>query len=140
MIDTSPTTTSGLISRDAVPPNRGYNLTWNSSDIAAFAMSGTGAATTVATSAISTLAVWHFIAGRFIPSTEVAIFVDGDKSTNSTAVPASCNVSTQSFEVGRYLNDGNRIIHAKCRDVFIFQSALTDDLITRIRQNTLPGE
>jgi len=36
---------------------------------------------------------WHFIVGRFTPSTEVAIFLDSIKASNTSGIPASCNDS-----------------------------------------------
>lgn len=139
MIDTSPSGDSGLMSRDAPTTERGYALTWTLADKANFRMSGNGASVFAATSPPNALAVWHFIVGRFIPSTEVAVFIDGDKSTNTSAIPVSCNVSTQAFEIGRFFADDTRVTHAKCRDAFICQSALSDEQIENVRLSSMPA-
>ncbi len=138
MIDTVPAGSSGLITRDGTVPQRGYALFWNSSNEARFLMSSTGSATKSVASPASTLSEWHFLVGRFIPSTEVAVFVDGDKTVNTTAIPASCNVSTENFQVGRGFASDASIVHAKCRDVFICRSALSDELIEEVRQSSVP--
>lgn len=138
-IETTPSGSSGLISKDGSAPQRGYSLYWNSSNEARFLMSSNGSSTSVAISASSVTAQWHFIAARFIPSTEVAVFLDGIKSANTTAIPASCNVSTQAFEVGRGFASDASIIHARHRDVFVCRTALSDALIEEVRQASLPG-
>jgi hypothetical protein len=138
MIDTSPTTNSGLASKEAAVPDRGYALAWITSDQPFFSVSGNGSSIVTATAPVSTLGGWHFLVGRFTPSTEVAIFNDGDKTVNITAIPASINASAQAFEIGRYLNDNNRVIHAKARDVFICASALSDALIEEVRTTSVP--
>lgn len=137
-VNSSPATEAGLISRDGSPGQRGYNVNWKSANNPQLVISVDGTATTLVDAPVSTLSEWHFIVGRFIPSTEIAVFVDGDKTVNTTSIPASCFVSSQQFEVGRYRNSGVRIIHAKCRDVFICRSALTDAQIAAIRTATAP--
>lgn len=138
MIDSSPTTPSGLISKDGATPDRGYLLGWLTTDQPIFLVSGTGAAINSVTAPVSTLSVWHFLVGRYTPSTEVAVFVDGDKTVTTTAIPASLNISAQAFEIGRYLNDNNRIIHGKIRDLFICAAALSDAQIEEIRVTSTP--
>lgn len=139
MVDTTPPSAAhGIISRDGVAPQRGHLLTWDNLDQPRFAMSGTGAAIVSAVAPPSTTGVWHFIVGRFTPSTEVAVFVDGDKTVNTTAIPSSMFVSSQNFEVGRRGNSDGAIIHAKMRDMFICAAALEDDIIADLRANSLP--
>lgn len=138
MIDTSPTTQAGIFSKDGPAPQRGYSLGLTTGDQPFFAASSTGAASVAAVGGVASIGVWHFFAGRFTPGAEVAIFSDGDKTVNTTAVPASINVSTQAFEVGRYLNDNNRVIHGKTRDVFVCASALSDALIEEVRVTSVP--
>ncbi len=138
-IEATPAGSSGLVSKDGVSPQRGYSLYWNSLNEARFLVSSNGAATTVVISSSSIISQWHFIVGRFIPSTEVAVFLDGVKSVNTTAIPASCNVSTQPFEVGRGFASDASIIHAKHRDVFVCRAALSDELIEEVRQASQAG-
>lgn len=138
MIDSLPAANAGLISRSGLTPDYGYTLDVNLNGQHSFGMSGNGAATFAASSIAVAISVWRFIVGRFIPSTEVAVFVDGDKTANTTAIPATCFVSTASFEVGRHFADNTRIAHAKARDVFVCASALSDALIEEIRTTSGP--
>jgi len=45
---------------------------------------------------------WFFVAGRFTPSSELALFVNRNWYTNVAAIPASIFNSSEAFEVGRY--------------------------------------
>ncbi len=140
MVDTQPSGSSDtLISRDGTAPQRGYQLSWTTVNLPRFGASGTGAAIIFATGPTATTGVWHFIVGRFTPSTEIAIFVDGDKTVNVTAIPATVNVSTAAFQVGRRALDDSSIIHAKARDVFVCAAALEDDIIAALRANSQPA-
>lgn len=138
MIDASGAGDRGLVSKDGATPDRGYGLFTGSSDTIGFYMSGTGAALLVATGPVVTLGGWHFVVGRFIPSTEVAVITDGNKTVNVTAIPASIFVSTQAFEVGRFTADNTTIVHGKVRDLFICAAALSDALIEQIRATSVP--
>ncbi len=138
MIDSAPAVAGGLLSRSDDTPDRGYFLVQTNSGEAWFVASGTGAAVVQVLSATYTIGVWRFIVGRFTPSTEVAVFVDGDKNTSTVAIPASLNVSAQAFEVGRYYNDNTRIVHGKARDVFVCAASLSDALIEEIRVTSVP--
>lgn len=138
MVDTLPSVAGGLISKSADSPDRGYALTVTPAPEYLFLVSGNGAAAFQAISPTSTISVWRFIVGRYIPSTEIAIFVDGDKTVNTTAIPASLNVSAQAFELGRYFNTDSYIAHAKMRDVFVCAAALSDTLIEEVRKASSP--
>jgi len=45
---------------------------------------------------------WMYVVGRFIPSTELAIFVNGTWYKNTTDIPASIFDSTEQLELARY--------------------------------------
>lgn len=138
MVDSTPASLAGIISKWAPSPDRGYALEWVSSNVARFAMSSNGAAAFFVDSSASPISTWTFLVGRFIPSTEIAVFANGDKSVNTTAIPASVNVSTQDFEIGRIDGDNALIFHGKARDVFICAAALSDALIEEIRVTSAP--
>lgn len=139
MVDTTPPSINhGIISKDGVNPQRGYHLGWTPANEPFFSLSGTGAGLKTAVAPASTIGVWHFIVGRFKPSTEVAIFSDGDKSVNITAIPAAAFVSTQNFELGRTTANNSTVIHAKIRDAFVCAAALEDDILADLRANSQP--
>jgi hypothetical protein len=138
MIDAYPSNQGGLITKFGTITEYGYAIIVRSAQDVQFILSANGSNLFSVESAVVALGQWYFLAGRFIPSTEVAVFANGDKTVNTTAIPSSINSSAQDFEVGRYLNDNNRIQHAKARDVFICAAALSDQLIEEIRATSVP--
>lgn len=137
-VDALPPVAGGFMSKDGSTPQRGYNIQVQSSGVVRALFSGTGAATVVADSASYAISVWRFVVARFIPSTEVAIFVDGDKSVNTTAIPASQFVSTQNFEIGRTAGNDANVLHSRARDCFFCAAALSDALIEELRETSTP--
>jgi hypothetical protein len=137
-INSLPATSGGFISREGATGQRGYSLIVLSTGVVRMAMSGDGTAVLFVDSAAVPLNEWLFLVARYIPSTELSVFVNGVKTVNTTSIPASCFVSSQQFEVGRYINSDTRVVDAKARDVFICRSALTDAQIAAIRTATAP--
>lgn len=138
MIDSAPGVASGLISRSAPSPQLGYVVKITPGLLMRFTISVDGLVQTVVSGQLVSLSEWVFIAARFNPSVEMALFVNGVKDTLTVAIPASSFVSTQGFEVGRFDNDNTKIITAKVRDVFICWSALSDAQIETVRTTTAP--
>jgi len=138
MIDSQPANQAGLITKWGAVTQYGYGMNVNSAGAIIAQISGNGSNFFAASSAAVATGQWAFFVARFIPSTEVAVFVNGNKTTNTTAIPVSANVSTQNLEVGRSTADDNFIAHAKARDVFICAAALSDALIEEIRVTSTP--
>jgi len=138
MIDAYPDTQGGLVTKFGTITEYAYALYARSTQDIVFVVSSNGSALFSVISAVVNLGQWYFFAGRFIPGTEVAVFVDGNKTTNTTAIPSSIHASAQNLEIGRYLALDNRIQHAKARDVFICAAALSDALIEEIRATSTP--
>lgn len=69
-------------------PHAAYDLGYAGSGVYTWSVKPAGAAISVSTAA-QTAGVWTFIAGRFVPSTSIDIYVDTVKTTNTTGVPAS---------------------------------------------------
>jgi hypothetical protein len=139
MFDATPAASGGMIGQDQIAPQRGYSLRYSSGGSVVFGMSGTGGAQFFATSQALALGAWHFCVGRFIPSTEVAVFANGDKTANTTAIPSSCFVSAGRFEIGRQVQTDANILHGKVRDAFMCRAALSDELIEQIRLSSVPS-
>lgn len=135
---TSPDVFGGLISKNRIATERGYALHWPASNEVTFLISVDGTNIVSVNTTPRAIGIWSFIVARFIPSTEIAVFVDGVKWPNTTSIPASCNLSAQQFEVGRYYADDNYILDANVRDVFICQSALSDTQIEQVRVASTP--
>lgn len=81
---------------------RSYQLYYNNTAVTV-AVSSTGAAGGIVTVNGPVLAAdtWHFIAGRFSPSTQLAIYADGAWAGNTTSIPASIYSGTAPLEIGR---------------------------------------
>ncbi len=129
----------GLMGKDGIATNRGYAIYLDTGNTPTFTVSVDGTATLAVASAKKVVTgSWSFVAARFKPSTELAIFVDGVKTVNTTSVPASQFISSQNFEVGRFLANNGRILHTRTRDVFVCRAALDDDTIEQIRTSSAP--
>lgn len=127
-----PTVFAGMMSKDAPPPQRGYNIQLSTDGSFYFQISSNGSAAFSAQSEIYSISAWRFIVGRFTPSVSVDIFVDGSKTSNTTAIPALCFVSSQRFEIGRFQASDTRTFHGRARDVFVCFAALDDELIAEL--------
>jgi len=138
MVDSLPASQGGLAGKFGVITDYGYALVVLASGAIQTIISANGSNVFSVSSPVAPTGQWIFLAGRFIPSTELAVFVDADKSVNTTAIPASINFSSQDFEVGRFANSNPFIAHTKARDVFICASALSDALIEEIRVTSTP--
>lgn len=134
-----PSIPAGMVGKYGPATDYGYVILMQATDKMLFAVSGNG--TTAVAVEASTSPVdgeWHFIAARFTPSTEIAIFMDEEKDVETTSIPASLNVATEDFEVGRYSGNNALIQEMLFRDLFICRAALSDALVERIRQASLP--
>lgn len=138
-VTTGPVTTEGLITRWGGATIKSYLLYFVSGGALRFGVSVDGTASTLVQSGVLTVGQWFFVAGRFIPSTEIAIFVNGVKVVNTTSVPATLFAGTSVFELGRYLSNNAFILHGKMRDAFLCQAVLADAQIENLRLSSLPG-
>lgn len=94
-----------------------YVLRREATGEAQFYVSVDGTATTAATSVASMASAgWYFVVGRFDPSTEVSVFLNGVEAINTTSIPASIYAGAADlFMAGRddgatpglWLMDGN---------------------------------
>lgn len=131
---------SGLISKDGGTANRGYSLAISSAGLVRLQVSLSGGTPVFEeTATVIGIGGWHFVVARFTPSVEMSVFVDGNKSTKTTGVPASCNVSSQAFEVGRFFAVDANILTSKVRDAFVARAILSDELIEELRLASQPG-
>lgn len=137
-VETMPVVGDGVISKSDATPDVGYALAVKDNGETQFFISQNGTALSLVLSSPAAIGQWRFLVGRFTPSAEVAVFVDGVKTVNTTSIGSSINVSSQNFEVGRYLDDNTRILHGETRDVFVCAAALSDNLIEQTRVASSP--
>lgn len=138
-LDVTPPPNKGIISKWQVSPQRSYSLHFTTGSALAFLVTLNGTSVIFVTGSVIPVQTWTFVAGRFTPSTEIALFINDAKFTNTTTIPASLNVSTAVFEVGRVSAADANILKAKIRDVFLCQTILTDDQVETLRRNSLPN-
>ena len=126
-VDALPAVAGGILGKFGILTNYGYALIVEGGGEITNYISANGSALTYAQSAPVSVGEWIFVTGRFDPSTEVSVFVNGVKTVNTTAIPSSCNVSTQNFEMGRSGNSASRLLHSRTRDAFVCAAALSED-------------
>jgi hypothetical protein len=110
---------------------RSYQIRKSSSSntLSAFISSDGIATTQSPESAAVTFDNWHFIIGRFVPSTSLDIFLNNTKSSNTTSIPASIFASTADFVVGARNNGGANFADMRAAIWFVCAQQLSDDII-----------
>ena len=80
---------------------RSYALVRTAAGLGCFQMSNAGAAIdgTISSTAVMAATAWYFLAGRFVPSTSVDVWVNDEQSTNAVAIPAAICNSTADFRI-----------------------------------------
>lgn len=133
-----PNSNNALLSKDGGATDRQYGAYETSGNTFNFYVSDTGADLTSAQVGGVQTGTWQFCAGRWIPSVEVAVFLENVKVVNTTAVPASLYSSTQNFEVGRFFGADSSVGDFRFRDLFVCAAALTDEQFRIVRASTAP--
>jgi hypothetical protein len=80
---------------------------------------------------------WYCIIGRFIPSTELKIWVNGETATNAVGIPAQIFPSAADLNVGAYNNGAaaNRL-DGRASMCFLCAAALSDAIVGQIYQQS----
>lgn len=138
---------TGIISKwYTVGDKRGYVLYKSAGDAFTFAISSTGLVGTVATigdaAANYVISKWWFLAGRFEPSTEIALMVGNATSGAHTwykkavVIPAAIYGTDEAFEIGRY--NRTNYLDGRIPLFGIAQEHLTDTEVWNIFSQTRP--
>jgi len=103
-----------------------------------FYVSGDGVNTVWAESAAVSTGVWYHIVCRYVPSTEISIFVDGTEYINTTSIPASIFDGSADFIVGAAKSGGvpTAYYDGHVDELYVWNTALSDDLVSRLYVNT----
>lgn len=129
---------SMLISKntDAGNQRSWYIFVNTPSNLPTWRISTTGAAVvTLAHTTAMSLATWYFIAARFTPSTEMAIWVNGTKVTGVAGIPATLFNSSADLQIGAN-NAGINLLNGRASNVFLCASAVPDVQIFNVYQQT----
>ena len=112
---------------------RSYLLWWNDTgNYPSFSVTNLGTAADVdsVASTVGTVAnTWYFIVGRYDPSAELAIFVNGTKTTNVVGIPATLFSGTSLFEIGANSAGAAELLHGGTSLCFLCSAALPDTAI-----------
>jgi hypothetical protein len=97
--------------------NRSYLLYKNNLNAIIFKISNTGADEFSVSDGGNNYAEdqWFYISGRFTPSAELKLFVNGNWYSNVVSIPSDIYNSEVNFEIGRYNDENNldgRVAHA----------------------------
>ncbi len=115
---------------------RSYLMLFNSTDFPQVNVSSDGIAAIIqVSSVVATINNWFFIVGRFTPSTNLDIFVNGTWTRNTTSIPASLFNSTASFELGAF-NSGLLNLNGRIGFSFLSANTLSDALINALFQQS----
>jgi hypothetical protein len=87
------------------------------------------------TSAVGT--GWSFVCGRFDPSTEQKLWVNGTSYTNTTSIPASIANVADNFSIGAN-GVGSNFFDGSIALAFLAQAAIPDQFINAYFQMTAP--
>lgn len=115
--------------------NQSYLLYKPSIDSISFAVSNNGTATTIVHSDDAALVdTWYFVCGRYIPSTEIKVYINNNTTTNTTSIPATLYNGNSIFALGGPTNlfNGNMSL------AFLCKAALSDSTINTFFQFTAP--
>lgn len=134
-VDTLPGANAGLIGKYAATGNqRSYLLFLLSSGVIRLVVSGNGTAAVTVDSAAITTGKWNFVAGRYAPSSEIAIFVNGQKATNTTSIPATLFNSTAALQIGAF--EAANFLDGRAALCFVCATSFSDELTSQLFQRT----
>jgi len=77
---------------------------------------------------------WYFVQCRFQDSVETAIFVNGEKSSNTTSIPSAVRSTAGEFGIGRM--DATNYFNGKIGIAYLSRSALSDKTMIAIYNKT----
>jgi len=120
----------GLITKGdaATAANSSYNLDLSATGFKLDIFSGASGFSV--SSAAGVTGQWYFVVGRYTPSTELAIFTNGVKVTNVTAIPANINNSTAPLNIGNTASGGARFLDGRWAVAFLCAALIPDTQLT----------
>lgn len=87
--------------------------------------------------AAMTTGQWYFVVGRFAPSAELAVWVNGTQSTNTASIPASIYDGTATFTIGYDVVDSS-YLQGRASLCFLCAALLSNDIVGALYQRTRP--
>jgi hypothetical protein len=103
-----------------------------------FEISSNGTATTFALATSNTpTSAWEFVVARYTVSTEMALFINNTKYTNTTSIPAAIFNSSAEFRIGAD-SAGSAFLDGRVALCFLTGSPLSDATIYTLYTRTWP--
>lgn len=121
----------------SVVANRSYYLRYTGSNTFQFGI-GNGVGDTTVSSQSIALDEWHFVMGRYMPSSEVAIFVDGIWTRNTTSIPAAIVSGAANLEIGRLNAVNGQFLLGDIGACCLTSEAQSDDLVKMTFNRSAP--
>jgi len=97
------------------------------------------AASSVSVTSTATIAInsWYYVVGRFVPGTEISIFVNGVETVVAAAIPAALFNSSADLEVGSY-NIATNPMDGRASHCFLCADDLEDYFIKALFWHSCP--
>jgi len=115
---------------------RAYGLLRIATGEARLSISNNGAALVTVTSVdILSPTAWYFLVGRFDPSAEMKVWINGNAWTNVAAIPASIFNSTADLTIGARTG-GYELMTGRASLCFLCAAALSDSIISALFHQT----
>lgn len=122
-------TATGLMSKWGASDEQSYMLYKTAGNVLTFDITEDGTTDVVIGDGAANYAIsqWFYVVGRFTPSVEMALFVNGTWYLKDTSVPALIYDSTTAFELGRY--GGANYLDGRMCHAFLCGYAVPDRFI-----------
>lgn len=134
--DNAPAAAESMMSKYGAAAQRSYRIRRQAAGDLRFTISVDGTAESdVDSTSTPTTATWLFAACRFDPSTEQAIFFNGEKTSIVAAVPASIFNSNADLDIGAR-SGGADLMTGRASLCFLCAADIGDTLIQTIFQTT----
>lgn len=129
--------TEGISGKWNTAANRSYRIARFSNGAAFFEVSVDGAVATQVFTAGIVGAAAAFVCGRFDPSSELKVWLNGETNTNTTSIPATIFNSSADFVIGG-IHGGSQLLDGRIALSFLCAAALPDVFINTFYQMTAP--
>jgi hypothetical protein len=83
----------------------------------------------IESSSLVEIDTWAFLVARFDPSTELAVFINNEKTVNTTGIPASVFNSSSTFDIGANGGGAGEFMDGDVSLAFLCAAALPDYVI-----------
>jgi len=120
-----------LMGKIAPPSDQSYHLYITSDSHPTIYIYPDGSTSVAAHASAAIGAGWHFILGRFTPSTELSVYQSGVWHREITGIPASTHAGVASLTIGAYAG-GFAPLTGRASLCFLCASALSDAMITAL--------